>query len=1046
MDALNPQPQQWIAFLYDLSVLSQSLFQPGSSLDSFSLKMAARLDARVLLLLQQQGTELRLLASAGLSRVSRQQALISLTQTEPIDTHQLWQYLPYTELKNADPACLLTVTVGPQRAGYLLLMYSPNPVSTPLKGILKQLSEPLFQALEHRRLRQQNDVLLEQLKAIQNASPDGMLLIDQQGRILQANPAARRLLTAEQAALEGQLLQALLWPGARQQQQHALFLQALRQYHTNWQPEQLIALRLPDGQQRFLACSLTHVALSSPPQFTVYLHDETRQQQSALHLKETKARFEIMSEHLQAGILMESADRRVLLSNSTFVSLFDLPVTPEQMLNQDCREGLARSQDLFADPAGFITRIEQIVQTGDKVLSERLTLADGRVWERDYLPIRYDSRLLGHLWVYRDISDRAQKDFEREILARFPDESPSPVMRLDTAGQIIYCNRPAMYLMYYLHQDLDQNLNGQLLELTRQALNTQQKQVAEVAFGRIVYQLVLVPFPEQAYVNLYATDISERIQAEQAALEARDQALQASEAKSSFLATMSHEIRTPLNAILGTLDLLNHTPLNPQQQEYSGICRDAGQSLLFLINQVLDFSRLEAGKMQLSHQTFSLHGLVQKTLGFFKLQARQKDLQLKATLPEFTPDWVSGDQDRLQQILRILLDNALKFTAAGQVELEILYAVPLQDMYEICWRVQDTGIGIPTDQQSLIFDSFQQVDASRTRQYGGSGLGLSIVKNLVALFEGNIWVESEPGQGTAFYFTTRLHQASSKSVWPSSAQTETHVEAREPAVEQRPVSIAPHTFEGLRVLIAEDYPANQLLLKAYLADWPLTLHFVANGREALAAWQSFAPDLILMDLQMPEMDGIAATREIREQTPPGSRAVPIVILTADAQSATRSEALAAGADDLLLKPVTQPQVLQTLLKHLKPPSDQTSQTKSLSISEATRSDAPAPYRVILELLDIVPLFLKQRREEVPQMAEYISTQDFTALARLGHSLKGAGASFGFDYISSLGQQIEQAAEARDLLQLARFQLQLSQYLDWITQTLPAQIQAARAAG
>lgn len=398
-------------------------------------------------------------------------------------------------------------------------------------------------------------------------------------------------------------------------------------------------------------------------------------------------------------------------------------------------------------------------------------------------------------------------------------------------------------------------------------------------------------------------------EANQALIVARDAALEASVAKSQFLANMSHEIRTPLNAILGMGELLAETSLTPEQEKYVRVFRTAGENLHHLINDILDLSKVELGHLSLNNNEFDLLVAVEETCEIMVLQAQQKGIALSWHIRQGTPVNVIGDSARLQQVLINLLANAVKFTEAGEVTVEIGQGCQQEgDFVELLFVVQDTGIGIPQDKLGHIFERFTQVDSSDTRKYGGTGLGLAIAKRLVELMGGRIWVESVLGVGSTFYFTIIVGRGSENREVVSACKP---VSCREPmteAIRQDP----------LHILLVEDSADNQLLIEAYLKKTPHTLDIAENGQIAVDKFIAGKYDLVFMDMQMPVMDGYQATRTIRswEQKHALSR-TPIIALTAYALQEDAVKTLESGCDAHLTKPIKKKVLLDAIAQYAR---------------------------------------------------------------------------------------------------------------------------------
>lgn len=421
----------------------------------------------------------------------------------------------------------------------------------------------------------------------------------------------------------------------------------------------------------------------------------------------------------------------------------------------------------------------------------------------------------------------------------------------------------------------------------------------EVVIVGTILALCLTVFSLRRWREL-RIEIAERLQIQARLVLATEAAESANRAKSDFLANMSHEIRTPLNGILGMADLALETPLNPEQREYLETVRMSGDSLLAVINEILDFSKIEARRIDLEEIDFNLRDCLERTLKTLALRADEKGLELLCEIAPELPEIVRGDSSRLRQVLANLVANAIKFTDAGEVALKAEMQAEDEHHLLVRFTVSDTGIGIPPEKQSRIFEPFIQADTSTTRKYGGTGLGLSISSGLVKMMGGDIWVHSEAGKGSQFCFTVRLGVSDSK------------------AIEKETVA-PPAMLRGVRVLVVDDNPTNLRILEAMLNRWEMEPTLVEGGERALAelarSCQEGKPySVILTDVHMPKMDGFGLVERIRRM--PEFSTATIMMLTSAGQQGDAARCRELGVAAYLLKPVRKSELRDAIARVL----------------------------------------------------------------------------------------------------------------------------------
>jgi signal transduction histidine kinase/ActR/RegA family two-component response regulator len=595
-------------------------------------------------------------------------------------------------------------------------------------------------------------------------------------------------------------------------------------------------------------------------------------------------------------------------------------------LNPVAQQLVGRHQDvvgaLFHDVVGCLASaearyrgcpLEQALRTGEvtMVSSHQWTRADGTGIEiaATFWPRGRGPEPVGTVVVCRDLTKERETERSIQRVARLAEDAPNPIVEFDEDGVMLYANTAMVELLNYgtsIQGRVEAVLPPNLLEVLNHCLESQQPTVRlEHQVEDLVLAWSFFPLGASKQVRVYGTDIS----ADVALRRAKEAAEESARAKAIFLATMSHELRTPMNGVLGCTQLLQDTSLTDQQRQLMETMHRSAESLLVLVNDILDFSKIEAGKMTLEVADVEIRPLIEDVITLTSEAAKKKGLNLRVQLAPDIPAVLRGDPIRLRQVLFNLVGNAVKFTEQGGVDV-LVRLMPCNqknsDAILLYWTVKDTGIGISADQQARLFGAYAQAEASTARRFGGTGLGLMICCQLVELMGGAMMVESKPGEGSAFSYTTSLLPAIQR-------ETSAHVgKASTPSMTDRTTA--------LRVLVVDDNEINQVVACKFLQKLGCQVEVARNGREAVDSIARATYDAVLMDCEMPEMTGYEATQEIRCHEQHTTRHLPIIALTGHASPEDAAKCRQAGMDDVVTKPLTLPALREKLERLLARPA------------------------------------------------------------------------------------------------------------------------------
>ncbi len=652
------------------------------------------------------------------------------------------------------------------------------------------------------------------------------------------------------------------------------------------------------------------------------------------------------------GILVVDSAGGIVAHNQKFAAMWTVPDAMLKRRNE--RSLLDFIEPQLQNTEAFSSKVRAARADSKAKTDDVIELKDGRVFERHSEPQSVNGKNVGRVWGFRDVTERKGAEealsAERRLLRTLIDNIPDYIYVKDTGSRFVLANRAVAELAGvpnphdllgktdydYFPQEVAAAFFSDEQAIIRSGqpiVNREEKAVD--AQGNVKWLLTSkVPWrdPHGRMIGIIGIgrDITEHKRAGDVLREAKEAAEAANRAKSEFLANMSHEIRTPMNGIMGMTELVLDTELDPEQREYLNLAKMSADSLLSLINDILDYSKIEAGKLEIDTIDFNLADSLGNTMKTLSVRAHQKGLELAFEIGPEIPDALVGDPGRLRQIIVNLVGNAIKFTEHGEVVLHVNVESRKEGQLWLHFTVADTGIGVPVEKQTAIFEAFNQADGSMTRKYGGTGLGLTISSRLVRLMGGRIWVESEPGQGSRFHFTARfaLQKAPARVVVPRD----------------------PLTLRGLRVLVVDDNATNRQILVKMLEGWHMNPRAADSGAKAIVALRedeslgrSFP--LILLDAQMPEMDGFALAQSIKGNPEWGPVTVMMLSSAGLRGDAVRCREL--GVSAYLTKPIRQSELLDAMVTALatRPETDLPS---SLVTRHSLRENRPQVRILLVE--------------------------------------------------------------------------------------------------
>ena len=751
-------------------------------------------------------------------------------------------------------------------------------------------------------------------------------------------------------------------------------------------------------------------------------------------------------EQAEPGRLLVGPTGTIVRVNEALCQLLGSMEEPEFWAGQPANALFARLQHLAAHPAEFTQQLRAQRAAQVPVLGEAVPLRDGRVLAQDYLLLPGPSGAVrSELFSYRlataappsGTTALGVSSLAEALQAQLLDTFPLPTAMHDMQGVLLACNQAFAQLLQWPAQhlagcQLSEMLPGAELAQAWPAYLAQLASDAPQAAGQwtalprdgqprqLLYRAHRLDQPGHApYVLLCALDLTERVQAEAELRRGKERAEASARAKESFLANLSHEIRTPINGVLGMARQLTKTDLGPDQRELLRIIQASGEHLLSVLNEVLDMTKISAARLEMEQVSFDLRESVEEALQPLAVQAEEKGIAFHMALllqPEPLPR-VIGDAYRLNQVLLNLVSNAIKFTAPpGSIAVGAYVLGQTETHLTASFRVTDTGMGIAPDKLELIFEDFVQADTDTARRFGGTGLGLGIARALVEQMGGTIAVDSQPGSGSTFQFSVTLPRAQGVETAP------------------RPAPLDTGALRGHRVLVVEDNGINREVVRRVLHGWGVEVDEAADGPTALALHAEHPYDAVLMDIQMPGMSGVEATRQLRLHPDPERAQVPVLALTANAFRSDLDRYLKAGINDCLTKPFKEDEFYRKLVALIQAPAAPL--YNLAQVHELADGEEAFVERVVRSFLLHVPPVLQQAQAAA-------AAGQWAQVAKLVHHIKPNLVQFGIAGIAAPLQLLLEPPrpgtkpdKAREdaVQQLVR---QLTRVLDALPEALPS---------
>lgn len=780
-------------------------------------------------------------------------------------------------------------------------------IGTPLFGDDKEYLGSVNVLLDITQRKQMEEILIEseeRTKLIIDSALDAVIIIDMEGLVTHWNQQAEEIFGWTKEEAVGSELKNLIIPKEYKSSHHERIKNYIKTGHGPVLDQRIeITGQRKNGETFPVELTIQSLKHKNKVFFSAFVRDITVPKKAKEDLETTYKRLETLIKSLQSGVLLEDENRKIIITNQKYCNIFKISAKPESLIGMDCTNSAKQSSSLLKNPEKFISSITNLLTEKKAKTNERVEFTDGKIFERNYIPIFSNEKYFGHLWQYKDITDKIKYEDELKI--------------------------------------------------------------------------------------------------------AKHTAEEASISKSRFLANTSHEIRTPLNAIYGFSKLLDETKKSGEQDKYITGIKNSALNLLSVVNDVLDFSKIESGEINLDLNPCCLHDVVNRLFQTLEIRAKKKDIQFSFEIDPNIHPYILADSSKLNQIFLNLLANAIKFTSQGWVKFECLLNKDSTKKTTIQFIVSDTGIGIDQKNQKSIFENFKQEDETTTRKFGGTGLGLPISKQLIELMDGELEIESIKNLGSRFFFSLEFEKAKESDL----------------KIEEFKFKIDENLLAKKNILLVEDNEFNQIIAISMLEKWNITVDTANNGKEAIEKVKNNIYDLILMDKQMPIMDGLQATKTIRTQL---KSKVPIIALTANVIKGVIATCLHAGMNDYISKPF-EPEILfhkiasvlqleKSITENLsselpKTKIDTKQQLLDLSkLSEMMNNEQELVQRMLAKFNKLTPDFIQE-------LNECFNSKKWEELSRTAHKIKPSINLLGIDALYSDFQQLEDNALLDDKIHL-----------------------------